>query len=200
MRRTVIATAALAALACVGSARAHHSVSMFDIGKPVWLKGTVVRFEAVNPHVVFALEQRNDDGQTRRWTVEGPGLNTFNRLGLRNDFLQPGDVIEVCGFALKEEVVARSSSRQGTAGLSRPDVHGHVLLMAEGQMQLWGYGKTENCIRPGDQVQRWVSFLNTDRRAAGVWCDRRISPNFPSVAPKAFVDEVNRLLPNLCRK
>jgi hypothetical protein len=196
MKWTAITATALAALACVSSVAAHHSISMFDIGKPVWVKGTVVRFEPINPHIVFALDESLVDGHVRRWTIEGSGLNSFNRRGLNRDFLKAGDVIEVCGFALKEEL-ARPEATAGN--LSRPDIHGHVLIMPDGQMQIFGgYGKTENCIRPDDEVSSWVDFLNGNSMARGVWCMRRFGASFPSVAPQAFVAEVNRLMSDPC--
>jgi hypothetical protein len=197
--RGLIVSAALAGVMYVSTASAHHSISMFDLGKPIWIQGTVVRFEPVNPHVVFALEQRTEDGVIRLWTVEGPGLNTFNRMALGDDFLKPGDVIEVCGFTFKAEVTP-PSSRDGS---SRPSLHGHVLHMPDGRMRLFGgYGKAENCIRPDDSIQQWVNFLDTDRRAHASWCAGRVSPwtSFPSLAPRAFVADVNRLLSNPCGK
>jgi hypothetical protein len=196
--RGSIVSAALAWIAYASAASAHHSISMFDLGKPIWTKGTVVRFEPVNPHVVFVLEQRTVDGEIQLWTVEGPGLNSFKRMALGDDFLRPGDVIEVCGFTFKAEVTPQSSARNGS---SRPSLHGHVLHMPDGHMQAWGgYGKIENCVRPNDSIQQWVNFLETDRRAHAVWCAGRVSPwaNFPSLASKAFVAEVNRLLSNPC--
>jgi hypothetical protein len=193
MRGTIIWAAALAAAACASGASAHHSFSMFDIGKPIWVKGTVVRFEPINPHIVLALEQRTDDGQVRRWTIEGSGLNVFNRYGPGADFLRPGDVIEVCAFAWKAEVAARAPS---PGGLSRPDLTGHMLQMPDGPLQFFGgYGKMENCVRANDSIQQWVNFVGTDGRARQSWCGFR---EFPSVAPRAFVDEVNRLLSNAC--
>jgi hypothetical protein len=196
MKTTAVAATALAALSCVSSVDAHHSISMFDIGKPVWVKGTVVRFEPINPHIIFALDESTADGRARRWTIEGSGLNSFNRRGLGRDFLKAGDVIEVCGFALKEEL-ARPEATAGN--LSRPDIHGHVLIMPDGQMQIFGgYGKTENCIRPDDEISSWVDFLNGNNMARGVWCMRRFGASFPSVAPQAFVAEVNRLMANPC--
>jgi hypothetical protein len=198
MNNSATCAAALVALACVGLARAHHSISMFDIGKPIWVKGTVVSFERINPHVMFALEQKGDDGQVRRWTVEGPGLNSFTRAGLGADFLQVGDVIEVCGFAVKEEIAARNSGGDAR-GSARPSIHGNVLVMPDGQMRLFGgYGKLENCIRPDDQIPAWVNFVNTDSRARNAWCNSRVFANFPSLPPRAFVDEINRLIANPC--
>jgi len=49
--------AAIAALACAGSAEAHHSGSMYE-PTPVWIKGTVVRFEGINPHTITTLEDK----------------------------------------------------------------------------------------------------------------------------------------------
>src|SRR5687768_8152301 len=104
MSRTATWVTAFAGLVCAASARAHHSIGMFDIGKPAWVKGTVVELRPVNPHVMIELEQKGDDGQVHRLTVEGPGLNTFTRAGYGPDFLQVGDVIEACGFGFKEEI------------------------------------------------------------------------------------------------
>ena len=179
MRTAATWVTALAVLACVGSARAHHSISMFDIGRPIWVKGTVVSFQLINPHVMMALEQKGDDGQVQPWTVEGSGLNSFIRAGHGADFVQVGDVIEVCGFAFKEEVLARNPGLD-TRGSARPSIHGHVLVMSDGQMRLFGgYGKLENCVRPDDSIQAWVEFVNTDPRARGVWCRVGASPIFP---------------------
>jgi len=198
MSRTATLATALAALACVGSARAHHSVSMFDLGKPIWIKGTVVSFEPVNPHVLFTLEERQRDGQVRLWRVEGPGLNSFTRRGVGKDFLQPGDALEVCGFGFKDEVLARNGGLDAR-GMSRPGLHGHLLVSPDGRMRLFGgYGKLDNCVRPDDQVQDWATFLNADRGAGGLWCRGRGFMNFPSLAPKAFVADVDRLLANPC--
>ena len=198
MSRTTTWTAGLAALVCVASARAHHSISMFDIGKPIWVKGTVVSFQLINPHVMVALEQKGDDGQVQRWTVEGSGLNTFTRAGHGADFMQVGDVIEVCGFTFKEEILARNSGLDAR-GAVRPSVHGQMLVMADGQMRMFGgYGKLENCVRPDDSVPAWVRFVDTDGRARNAWCNSRVFANFPSLPPKAFVDEVNRLMANPC--
>lgn len=198
MKRMETWAAALAALVCVGSLRAHHSISMFDISAPIWVKGTVVRYEPINPHAMIALDQRREDGQVQRWTVEGPSLNRIGRMGIDEHFLKAGDVIEVCGFAFKEEVLAqRSASDTGRSPL--PALHGHVLVMPDGRMRSWGpYGKLDNCIRPGDQTRSWADFLNTDSLARENWCRSRTFVNVASLASKAFVDEIDGLMANPC--
>ena len=69
--------ATLATLACPTSLQAHHSIGMFDLSAPVWVKGTVISFEAKNPHVVMELESNTADGKIQRLLIEGPNLNRF---------------------------------------------------------------------------------------------------------------------------
>ncbi len=198
MKLVVNWATAIATLAYMGSAGAHHSVSMFDLGKPMWIKGTVVSFELINPHVVFTLEAKQSDGRVALWKVEGPGLNNFNRRGLGPEFLRPGEEIEVCGFGFKEEVLARNGGLDAR-GMPRPGLHGYLLVSPGGQRRRFGgYGKLDNCVRPDDRVEDWVAFLNADPPAGELWCRGRSFMNFPSLAPKAFVADVDRLLANPC--
>lgn len=112
---------------------------MFDMSTHIWLKGTVVRYEPIDPHAIIELEERTEDGQVRRWTVEGPRLGRLERLSVDGDFVKAGDVIEVCGFFLKDD-----SSRDSR-------VHGHVLVRPDGQKWQWGpYGRLERCVDPSD--------------------------------------------------
>lgn len=193
---------AMTALACVGSARAHHSVSMFEISTPIWVKGTVVSYLPANPHALFALEVKTGDGQVQQWTVEGPSLNGLSRSGVPADVLKAGDVIEVCGFPYKEDVLARVSA---TRPVSLPFVHGHLLVMADGGMRNWGgYGRLDNCVRAGDETQRWLNFLNNDAGARQRWCGSRHTPRdsryFPvaPIAPQVLADEITRQMANPC--
>jgi Family of unknown function (DUF6152) len=198
MKRTANWIAALTALACVGALRAHHSISMFETSTPIWVKGTVVRYEIVNPHTMVEIEERTE-GQVKRWIVEGPVLGRIQRMGVDETLLKDGDVIEVCGFALKEELRARRSSSE-TDRLSPPFVHGNMIVMPDGQMQPWGaYGKLENCVRAGDRTQSWLDFLNTDAIARGLWCAGHRSSVPTIAASKALVDEINRLMASPCQ-
>ena len=136
--------AATAALVCVGRLHAHHSLSAIDVTTPVWLKGTVVEYVPGNPHAMLALDVRAADGEVQRWTVQGPAPGRLERYHLARDFLKAGDVIEACGFVLKPQGESLPPPRY---------IHSQLLLMPDGQMQLWGpYGKLVNCVRPGDSV------------------------------------------------
>lgn len=198
-----IGAAALAAAYGAGTLRAHHSSSMFDISTPIWVEGTVVDYEAVNPHATMVLEERSADGEVRRWTVEGPHLGRIRRMGAQP---APGDVIEVCGFALR----GRLSQRRPSAdpyGMSERFVHGHALLMPDGHWELFGaYGLLAECIRSSDEPRdSWVEFLdNSDPSVRDLWCgQRRAAQRRASSDPTAYstelVDEINALMANPCR-
>lgn len=132
----------LAVLAWTGGLTAHHSLVRFDTTKILWVKGTVVRFDLVNPHVRFVLEQTTESGQTQRWVVDGPSSNQLARLRIGPDFLKAGDRIEVCGVGLKEEIPDVSRDRP---------LSGHVLVMPNGRRQFWSdYGVFERCLPPGE--------------------------------------------------
>ena len=150
--------AALAALAWPGALGAHHSLAQFDTTTPMWVKGTVIRFDRVSPHARIHLEQK-DGGQTRRWSVDGPSPNQFARMGIGEDFLKVGDVLEVCGFPLKADVEAQRASAPPASDtnvlLGRP-FSGHLLVMPSGKRQFWSdYGVLDKCLRPGETTQQF---------------------------------------------
>jgi hypothetical protein len=189
MRSTV--AAGVVTLFAAASLQAHHSASMFVLAEPVWVQASVVGLDRVNPHSIIHLEERTPDGQVRRWAVEGPAAAQLERRGIEIDFLRPGDVIEVCGFALKEEFRAARSPQTGE-GYPRDFLHGHVLVLPDERMRTWGsYGKLENCIRSGDRVEQWLDFVNGDESAQRFWCSSRNSVAIPSTASPEFVAAVN---------
>ena len=103
MKRIATYVAAMAALAGAGRLHAHHSSSTIDVTTPVWVKGTVVQYEPINPHAMIELDVRGAGGNTQRWTVQGPAPGRLERYHLAKDFLKAGDVIEACGFVPKPQ-------------------------------------------------------------------------------------------------
>ena len=169
---------------------------MIEVSKSIWIKGTVVRYEPISPHTRFELDERTADGQVQRWTIEGPFPGRLSRIlnqnGMRadEDFLEAGEVVEVCGFYPKQSNADR---------VPPPYVHGHVLVMPDGRMESWGpYGKLDNCIRQSDQAEAWADFLNADPLAREFWCNIRGFVGVASTAPTGVVDEINGLLTGSC--
>ena len=172
---------------------------MFELLSPMWLEGTVVRFDRINPHSIIAVEERTTDGQSRRWSVEGPDPGQLNRRGIPLDFLKVGDVVKVCSFPLKEEFLGRYSPRDSD-GVPRRFVHGHV-LSRNGQKSMWGsYGTFGECVRTSNEPrQAWVEFLNSDPQIQQNWCTQRSRlPIQSAPSLKALVDEITALLSRPC--
>ena len=201
IRRLAIFAATLAALAGFGAAQAHHSSSMFEISAPIWIKGRVVVFEAVNPHPTMLLELRGDDGELRQWTVEGPNLR---RLGRMREQPEVGDVIEVCGFALKAEFRTRSAATD-PYGKSPGFVHGHMLLMPDGHWELFGaYGSLSGCMQSADYgIDTWVDFLDhADPSVRELWCGQRRTAVERglgnAIYPRELAEQVNARMASPC--
>ena len=84
-------------------ASAHHSFAAeFDAQKPVTLKGTVVKWEMINPHGWITLAVPGSDGKTTEWMVETSNPNGLMRLGWSKRSLKPGDEITVEAFRAKD--------------------------------------------------------------------------------------------------
>src|SRR4030095_6172828 len=71
--------AVLVMIVSASSVLAPHSLGNFDTTKAVRVKGTIVQINQINPHSFIYLEERQSDGQTRRWAVEGPSIVPLHR-------------------------------------------------------------------------------------------------------------------------
>jgi hypothetical protein len=86
-----------------GHAVAHHSFAAeFDAEKPVTLKGTVVKWEMVNPHGWITVDVAGPGGEKVRWMVETSNPNGLMRLGWSKNSLKPGDQITVEAYRAKD--------------------------------------------------------------------------------------------------
>ena len=98
-----IVTACLVLLAFVPAAVAHHAFAAeFDVNKPVTLKGTMKKWDMINPHSWFYIDVKGTDGKVVEWMVEGGSPNTLIRLGVTKYTVEIGTELTIEGYQAKE--------------------------------------------------------------------------------------------------
>jgi len=93
---------ALTMLLVCGQVFAHHGSSNYDLSKPTSVKGTITKFEFINPHSAIHLEAKDDKGNAEQWLIEADSPNNLGRAGWNKDSLKPGDQVTVVGNRLKD--------------------------------------------------------------------------------------------------
>ena len=103
--RTRIAISLLSAglFLAVVPLKAHHAFAAeFDDKKPIKLRGTVAKWDLINPHSWIHLDVKNPDGTVTPWMIEGGSPNALFRMGFTKDSLPLGTEIIVEGFQAKD--------------------------------------------------------------------------------------------------
>ena len=77
------------------AALAHHAAAMFETEKTVTVSGTVEEFAYVNPHAWLYVVVTDDKGEETLWGFEAEGPSALMRAGIKNNALQPGDLVTV---------------------------------------------------------------------------------------------------------
>ncbi len=89
---------------------AHHGTGgIYDMEKPITLKGTVTMFRFVNPHVLlyFDVSDSRKKGAAVNWVGEGPSVINWTRTGWNRNSVKTGDQVTVTLFP------ARNGNPQG---------------------------------------------------------------------------------------
>jgi len=82
---------------------AHHAFSAeFDVTKPLTLKGTLSKWEMINPHSWFHIDVKTPDGKVTEWMIEGGSPNTLIRLGVTKYTVKIGTELTIEGYQAKE--------------------------------------------------------------------------------------------------
>jgi hypothetical protein len=108
--RTLVARgsslACAAVLACLGAAPAlaHHSYSMFDTTKSVFVDGTVAKVEWVNPHtfVWLYVAKKDQPGEYDLYAFENGPITMLMRAGWTKETMKVGEKVTVQYFPLKD--------------------------------------------------------------------------------------------------
>jgi hypothetical protein len=76
---------------------AHHGFAAFQMDQVSTIKGVVVDYQLINPHVQIFLKVDQEGGKAVDWDVEGVSSNMMVRAGFKRDSLKAGDIISVTG-------------------------------------------------------------------------------------------------------
>jgi len=98
-----LALAGVGLVCASGPLQAHHAFSAeYDAAKPIHLRGTLVKWEMINPHSWFHVEIKEPDGKVQTWMIEGGSPNQLIRLGVTKQSVPIGLELVIDGYQAKD--------------------------------------------------------------------------------------------------
>ena len=96
--RSAVVAVVLGLTLAASDAGGHHSFAPhFDASRPANISGTVVKYEARNPHSYVHIAAVDENGQTREYVCESHGVTQLTRNGIRPDMFKAGTRVRVTG-------------------------------------------------------------------------------------------------------
>ena len=101
--KLVAASVGVCVLLSAAHAWAHHAFAAeFDVNKPLTLKGSLVKWDMVNPHSWFHVNVKGPDGKVVEWLVEGGSPNQLIRMGVTKTTVPIGTELTIEGYQSKD--------------------------------------------------------------------------------------------------
>jgi hypothetical protein len=80
---------------------AHHGGAVYDSTKWTTLKGTLVKFEFVNPHILLYIDVKGPNGEIQHWAIEHSPPSLSVHRGWYKNMAKAGDQVEFDVHAAK---------------------------------------------------------------------------------------------------
>jgi hypothetical protein len=80
---------------------AHHGGAVYDSTKWTTLKGTLVKFEFVNPHILLYIDVKGPNGEIQNWAIEHSPPSLSVHRGWYKNMAKAGDQVEYDVHAAK---------------------------------------------------------------------------------------------------
>src|SRR5262249_30591770 len=107
-------------------------------------------FHQLNPHSFLFVEEKDTNGVTRRWAVEGPSVVQLQRRGFEKNVLKAGETVEVCGYLPKEPIVWQIPNGNLTGvSVSGRLMNAEMMVMPDGKQESWGDYGVHKCFPAG---------------------------------------------------
>ncbi len=104
MMKGTFALLGLIVVSFAAPAFAHHSFAIYDMEQNIEFKGVVETLKFRNPHMAMTMIATNDKGEKKQINfVEGAPANMLVRLGLRPEYIQPGQEITAIGAPRRDD-------------------------------------------------------------------------------------------------
>lgn len=94
--------ALLVAASLAFPAVAHHSHNAYELKVWTTLEGTVNQVHLINPHSWIYLDVTDEQGETTTWALEAANFSAFFAKGVKQEDVQPGDLIRVRIHVLRD--------------------------------------------------------------------------------------------------
>lgn len=76
---------------------AHHGTAAFDMVGLTTIKGTVTKFDFMNPHVLIYVDVVGENGKIENWVSEYSSNNHLSRVGWDKNSLKVGEQVTITG-------------------------------------------------------------------------------------------------------
>lgn len=124
-KRFCLLGAAVAFLMVSGPLFAHHGKAAFEMDKVTVLKGTVTKFEFMNPHALLFFDVPGEKGEVQHWVAETNSSNHLSRGGYDKNSVKAGEQVTVTGHRARNGAMTLELQCKECAVT---DLQGKVLL------------------------------------------------------------------------